>query len=154
MTLEAIDATGSVLVRLPDGLVAPARVSSHLDPAGVRHAAASRGTAVALLQPGDPRPVLIGLVEEGLEPLRAAAVEAPSRGAPVEANVAGDQSLAAIARVDGRRVAITAYDEVVLCCGKASISLRRDGRVVVKGTRIETDADGVNRIKGASVRIN
>jgi hypothetical protein len=58
------------------------------------------------------------------------------------------------ARVDGKRVVIDAEDEIVLRCGKASITLRRNGRVVVRGTYVETASEGVHRIKGGSVLIN
>jgi hypothetical protein len=58
------------------------------------------------------------------------------------------------ASVDGRRVEIEATDEIVLRCGQASIVLRRNGRVVIRGTYVETRSRGVNRIKGGSVQIN
>jgi hypothetical protein len=57
-------------------------------------------------------------------------------------------------RVDGRRVEIEAADEIVLRCGQASIVLRRNGRVVIRGTYVETRSRGVNRVKGGSVEIN
>jgi len=58
------------------------------------------------------------------------------------------------AKVDGKRVVIEGQDEVVLRCGQASITLRRNGKVVVRGTYLETRATGTNRIKGGSVQIN
>ena len=58
------------------------------------------------------------------------------------------------ADVDGRRVRVTALDEIVLQCGTASITLRRNGRVVIHGTYVETESEGTNRIKGGQVRIN
>jgi uncharacterized protein (DUF2345 family) len=58
------------------------------------------------------------------------------------------------ANVDGRRVRIVAQDEIVLECGQASITLRRNGRIIVRGTYVETHSDGTNRIKGGQVRIN
>lgn len=58
------------------------------------------------------------------------------------------------ASVDGKRVEIEAADEIVLRCGQASIVLRRNGRVVIRGTYVETRSRGVNRIKGGSVQIN
>jgi len=58
------------------------------------------------------------------------------------------------ARVDGQRVEIDGRDEIVLRCGEASITLRRNGRVVISGVQVETRAKGVNRIKGGSVSIN
>jgi len=65
---------------------------------------------------------------------------------------AGENDLEA--RVDGRRVELEGRDEIVLRCGEASITLRRNGRVVIKGIQVETRAAGVNRIKGGSVSIN
>jgi hypothetical protein len=58
------------------------------------------------------------------------------------------------ADVDGRRVRVTAQDEIVLQCGSASVTLRRNGRVLIRGTYVETQSEGTNRIKGGQVRIN
>jgi hypothetical protein len=63
-------------------------------------------------------------------------------------------AIRATALVDGQRVELRGDDEVVLSCGEASITLRRSGRVVVRGTYVETRSKGVNRIKGGSVQIN
>jgi hypothetical protein len=57
-------------------------------------------------------------------------------------------------RVDGKRVELEGQDEIVLRCGEASITLRRNGRVVIRGTYVETYSKGTNRIKGGSVQIN
>jgi hypothetical protein len=93
------------------------------------------GHEVVLLVDPRPRqpPVLLGF----LQPLH------PSEG-PSDLE----------ARVDGRRVELEGHDEVVLRCGEASITLRRNGRVVINGVQVETRARGVNRIKGGSVAIN
>jgi len=72
----------------------------------------------------------------------AAAAERAKRGRQVEA------------RLDGKRIVLEAHDEIVLRCGEASITLRRDGRLVVRGAYVETRASGVNRIKGGAVKIN
>jgi Domain of unknown function (DUF6484) len=66
----------------------------------------------------------------------------------------GAELLDVEARVDGRRVEIDGRDEIVLRCGEASITLRRNGRVLIRGIQVETRATGVNRIKGGSVAIN
>jgi hypothetical protein len=56
--------------------------------------------------------------------------------------------------VDNTRIEIEGQDEVVLRCGKASITLRRNGRVIIRGTYVESRSTGTNRIKGGSVLIN
>jgi len=58
------------------------------------------------------------------------------------------------ADIDGRRVRVVAKDEIVLECGQASITLRRNGKIVIRGTYVETYATGTNRVKGGQVRIN
>jgi len=74
---------------------------------------------------------------------------------PVHPEAANETAAPIIeADVDGRRVRITARDEIVLQCGNASITLRRNGRVIVRGTYVETHSDGTNRIKGGQVQIN
>jgi len=57
-------------------------------------------------------------------------------------------------RLDGKRVTLDAENEIVLRCGKASIVLTRDGRVVIKGTQLVSRSSGTNKIRGAVVQIN
>ena len=42
----------------------------------------------------------------------------------------------------------------MLRCGKASITLTREGKVLIKGAYLSSRSSGVNRIKGGSVQIN
>jgi hypothetical protein len=67
---------------------------------------------------------------------------------------AADEPQVIEADVDGRRVKIIAREEIVLECGNASITLRSNGRIIIKGTYVETCSEGTNRIKGGQVRIN
>jgi len=55
---------------------------------------------------------------------------------------------------EGERVIIEAQEELVLRCGKASLRLRRDGRVEVRGVDIVSRASRANWIKGGSVALN
>ena len=56
--------------------------------------------------------------------------------------------------IDGKRVTLDAKEEIVLRCGKASIILRSDGKVVIKGTNLLSRSRGMNKIKGGAVHIN
>jgi hypothetical protein len=91
------------------------------------------------------RPIVLGILETptGLHAVtdEPASTSALAVGSPV-------------VLVDGRRLQIEGRDEVVLKCGEASITLRRNGRVVIRGAYVETRARGVNRIRGGSVEIN
>ncbi|WP_437882278.1 DUF6484 domain-containing protein [Pseudomonas sp. LRF_L74] len=61
---------------------------------------------------------------------------------------------AAVAHLDGERLEFSAEREIVLRCGKASITLTREGKVLIKGAYLSSRSSGVNRIKGGSVQIN
>lgn len=54
----------------------------------------------------------------------------------------------------GSRAGWLASIDGTLMDGAASITLRRNGEVVIKGTYVETSATGTHRIKGGSVEIN
>jgi hypothetical protein len=56
--------------------------------------------------------------------------------------------------IDGKRITFDAQEEIVLQCGKASITLTRAGKVLVRGEYLLSRSSGVNSIKGGSVQIN
>lgn len=56
--------------------------------------------------------------------------------------------------VDKKRISFNAYDEVVIRCGKSSLNLHKNGKVVMKGVQITTRASQANKIRGANVNIN
>ena len=114
----------------PSGPV-PARLLVALDAPILQQAAASRRACALLFERGDAGlPLLVGLLE--------ATPAAPTR----------------VTSVDGKRVVLTGEEEVELRCGEASISLKKNGKLVIRGAYVETRAKGTNRIKGGSVQIN
>ncbi len=56
--------------------------------------------------------------------------------------------------LDGAQITFSARNEVVLRCGKASITLTRAGKVLIRGAYVLSRSSGANRIKGGSVQIN
>ncbi|MBV9726866.1 MAG: hypothetical protein JO299_17030 [Gammaproteobacteria bacterium] len=130
------------------GIVA-ARLAVPLSYSRLRDAIASHQPVVITLDTSR-RAIVIGLLEKVPPPEPAAAPE-PSHAA----NAAAETPPQVLeADVDGKRVRIVGGDEIVLECGNASITLRRNGRLIIRGTYVETDSAGTNRIKGAAVRIN
>jgi len=127
-------------VLLDDGSSKPkaARVSAQLREEQLTAAVESHQDALVVYQNGDPeRPILLGLLQMPGREARQNRQEAP-----VEAVV------------DGETVVVEAKKQVVLQCGKASITLTRAGKVLIRGAYILTRSSGVNRIKGGSVQIN
>ncbi len=56
--------------------------------------------------------------------------------------------------IDGKKIIFDAKQEILLRCGKSSILLRRDGKIVIKGTNLLSRSSATNQIKGSSVSIN
>jgi hypothetical protein len=85
------------------------------------------------------RPIVIGVMQES----GSAKPAAPDQKLPgVEADL------------DGETLVLSAKREIVLRCGKSSITLTRAGKVLIRGAYLLSRSSGVNRIKGGSVQIN
>ncbi len=106
-------------------------------------AAHQAGCEVALgFVEGNPAlPIILGLIHK---------TGASGQSTPLETS----QTQLVDVQLDGDRLTLTADREIVLKCGKSSITLTREGKVILKGAYLSTHSTGVNRIKGGSVQIN
>jgi hypothetical protein len=52
------------------------------------------------------------------------------------------------------RIRIAAREAIELRCGDSSLTMTKTGRVTIKGEQVLSRATGVNKIKGAAVKIN
>jgi hypothetical protein len=122
----------------------PARSIVPIDPTTITEAIASGRGVLLTFEDGRPdAPIITGFLQDFGDAPQIYDEPVP------ESNITEAE-----ARIDGRRVELEAADEIVLRCGQASITLRRNGRVVIRGTYVESRSRGVNRIKGGSVEIN
>lgn len=139
-TIVSLTPDGTPQVHLDDdGPAVPARLAVRTTRTRIEQAIVARHQVVVVFEGGDrAKPLIVGFIE---------ALDRPQPDVPPGSPVIE-------ADVDGRRVRVTAQDEIVLECGSASVTLRRNGRVVIRGTYVETRSDGTNRIKGGQVQIN
>jgi hypothetical protein len=145
--LASASAPEALVVEFDGGAFGPlaARSLVTLDAPAISEAVASRRPVVVLFEDGDPRrPIVVGIFPADPGATLFGALLSPRK----------ESSKPPEARVDGTRVVLEGKEEVVLKCGDASITLRRDGKVMLRGVYVETNATGLNRIKGASVKIN
>ncbi len=56
--------------------------------------------------------------------------------------------------IDGEKLVFEADREVIIRCGKASITLTRAGKVLIRGEYVLSRSAGTHRIQGGSVQIN
>lgn len=95
------------------------------------------GRAVVLsFEGGDAtRPIVMGVLRQP---------DAPTAAGPGQVQI----------EADGERMIVSAKEQLVLQCGKASITLTRAGKVLIQGSYVSSRSSGVNRIKGGSVQLN
>ena len=55
---------------------------------------------------------------------------------------------------NGERMIVSAREQLVIRCGKASITLTKAGKVLIQGSYISSRSTGVNRVKGGSIQLN
>lgn len=150
--LARLAAPAAGALRASFGGAAPVEVRTvvGLDPAALVAGASVLAVRVA----GEAVPVVIGVVDvPGVTRLERAVDFTPSAPDLVE-TAEGAIEEALEVEADGRRMTVEAADELVLRCGEASITLRADGKVVVRGTHILSHSTGPHRLKGGSVSIN
>ena len=59
-----------------------------------------------------------------------------------------------VLNVSGKKIVIEADDEIHLQCGKSSILMDKQGKIIIRGTYLVSRSSGMNKIKGAAVGIN
>ena len=117
------------IVEVPGSGPAVARLLVAVNEAALVRAVEARTPVALMFEAGDPGlPLIVGFVQ------------APRTEREV--------------KVNGKRVVLTGEEEIELRCGEASISLKKNGRLEIRGAYVETRAKGTNRIKGGSVQIN
>lgn len=129
--LVGLDPRGRLLVdhpANPSGAALPAASNVALGPEDI-------GAPLTLLfEAGDPlRPIILAKIWQR----------------------AGESSPRKLAiAVDGEQLTIEGEREIVLRCGKASLTLTRAGKILLHGTYISQTSTGMTKIRGASVHIN
>lgn len=140
-----IDEAGQCLVDFPENELGPvpARLTRTAK-AALRQEAPPEGREVLLVfeNRDATRPIVVDVLHSLIEDMAA------QHGSTLEAERPEDVV------VDGKRVVYDAKEEIVLRCGKASITLTRAGKILIRGEYVLSRSSGVNRIVGGSVQLN
>lgn len=144
-TIVSTSGNGRVKVDFPDNIFGPlnARWAGSLRET-IRDSSSINGRKILLVFENDDAelPIIVDVVCESLD-------DAPDKR-PIDFQVNKPDEVF----IDGRRVTFDAKDEIVLRCGKASVTLTRAGKVLIRGAYLSNQSTGVNQIKGSSVKIN
>jgi hypothetical protein len=131
--LSRFDDDGTPLIVVADGLEARQRRAGTV--VALDHKDLGREVAVSFGDGSQADPVILGPIASRARP-----------AAPLPPTLTVDSTPVPLE--------ITAERELVLRCGKASITLTREGKIILRGTYISSRSSGANRIKGGSVQIN
>ena len=135
---------GQALVNYLGNAIGPVEARSVIDtPSKPDNHGGGDVSVLLVFEDGDiTLPIIVGIIHNTLYPLTSSeAVTVPMDG-PRDVVL------------DGRKMVLDAKEEIVLRCGKSSVTLKKDGKIVVKGAQIVSQASGTNKIRGAAVRIN
>jgi hypothetical protein len=142
--IESINQDGVALVDYPSNPHGPIAAASAVSSRPSCDLSVYKGSAVLLtFENRDTRcPVIIGFVHDTLFPMEA----------PMETTFKNTGPKDVV--IDGETMRFDAKEEITLRCGKSSIILKKDGKVVIRGVEITNRAEGTNRLRGGSVKIN
>jgi hypothetical protein len=103
------------------------------------------GTQVVIIFENGDRalPIITGFLRNSL---------AASKNSAEVANDGG--GFARSFNLQGQKISLEGTEEIVLRCGLGSLTIRADGQVIIKGTRLMSKASETNKIRGSSVLVN
>ena len=161
--VSAVDSAGNVKVVFSEcaedgGISAQSTVK-------VNQSKVGRQVALMFIGQDITKPIIIGLIRSQLDSLlesydsSSSEVSLSPVSVPLSFSQSNSKSVPAGTTpkeliVDGKRIVIQGEDEVVFRCGESSITLTKQGKIVIRGKYLVNRASGVNRILGGSVQIN
>lgn len=159
-SLAGFDEQGKPLISHP--LIAGSTLLPAITTLALNHQHLGRQVALMFVNGDLNQPIIAGLIHSPLyallDNLSVASPETTIEEdtlifeAPLPAKETRDAS--ELLRVDGKRVLIEGQEEITLSCGQASITLTKAGKILLRGTYLQSRSSGVNRILGGSVQVN
>ncbi|MCP4670071.1 MAG: DUF2345 domain-containing protein [Desulfobacula sp.] len=146
-----IDENGNILVEYPGNYLGPvpARFTRSADIESLKLAKKNSSKILLAFENNNPRlPVIIDILSSLIDNIS----DSDNLKKPLD--FALDVEEPKDVTIDGKRVVFDAKEEIVLKCGKSSITLTKAGKVIIRGAYLLNRSSGVNRIKGGSVQIN
>ena len=143
--IVSLDESGQVLVDFPGNTQGPvaARLTSSIKPKLLNQTASADKEVLLAFEDNNPEfPIIIDTLYSLVDEITKTPTIALETEKPTDVTI------------DGKRVTFDAKEEIVLRCGKASITLTKAGKVLIRGAYLLNRSSGVNRIKGGSVQIN
>lgn len=143
--IHGFNEEGQLLVEFPGNIAGPlpARFAESLKQKLQQRSRPADEKVLIVFEDDDPcLPIIIDIICDD--------IEMPEKTNDIALRIAETDDV----YVDGQRVTFEAREQIELRCGKASITLTRTGKVLIRGAYLLSRSSGVNRIKGGSVQLN
>ena len=140
-----VDEEGQILIDFPGNSAGPlpARFAESIKQKLQLHSGPADDKVLIVFENDDPYlPIIIDIICD--------AIQMPQKTDDIALQVKETDEV----YVDGRRITFDASEQIELRCGKASITLTRAGKILIRGAYLLSRSSGVNRIKGGSVQLN
>ena len=145
---------GSIAEITDQGHVLVDFAGNHLGPLSARFAGSLEPKLRKIFDAADHQVLLVFEGDNPKSPIIIDTICDSIVGVPEKNPVALQMDEAENVFIDGKRFTFDAKEQIVLRCGKSSITLTRAGKVLIRGAYLLNRSSGVNRIKGGSVQIN
>nr|WP_319392414.1 DUF6484 domain-containing protein [uncultured Desulfobacter sp.] len=146
-----IDGDGRILVDYPQNNMGaiPARFTRAMDIESLVSAKNEGLQVLLVFEDNRPdRPIIIDVLSSLMDGIYGSETRA------VQEDLALDMGETQDITLNGKKIIFTGQEEIVLKCGKASITMTKAGKILIRGAYLLNRSSGVNKIKGGSVHIN
>ena len=146
-----IDGDGRILVDYPQNSMGaiPARFTRAMDIESLVSAKDQGLQVLLVFEDNRPdRPIIIDVLSSLMDSISESGTRTVQEDLILNMDETQDITL------NGKKIIFTGQEEIVLKCGKASITMTKAGKIIIRGAYLLNRSSGVNRIKGGSVQIN
>nr|WP_319490548.1 DUF6484 domain-containing protein [uncultured Desulfobacter sp.] len=146
-----IDGNGRILVDYPQNRMGamPARFTRAMDIESLVSAQNEGLKVLLVFEDNRPdRPIIIDILSSLMDGIYGSETRSEREDLVLNMDETQDMTL------NGKRIIFTGQEEIVLKCGKASITMTKAGKILIRGAYLLNRSSGVNKIKGGSVQIN
>ena len=117
-----------------------------------------KDVAISFAQNQGGMPIVMGVIRRLLDDVitqqQPGQVVEPSVNPEVDLSSAIDSTNKPEIIVDGNKIELSAPEEITLRCGKASITLNKNGKILLKGEHVLNRMAGAFKVKSGSVHLN
>jgi len=116
--------------------------------------AIGKDIAISFAQNNGCMAIVMGVIRRPLDDVLALQSEQPEEGKGINPAKTDEPTGMPEVIVDGNKLELSAPEEITLRCGKASITLNKNGKILIKGEHMLNRVSGSYKIKSGSIQLN